>query len=92
MIEIHNAGPMNLIRTLLILGLVYYALKFLAKLFAPFLMKKAAQKMQEHADKRYGRQKSNDIEVGKTVIDKKPSSSNQSDKSIGEYIDFEELD
>ena len=51
MIEIHQAGPMNFIRTLLIIALVYYTLKFLARLFAPYLMKKAVQKMQERFEK-----------------------------------------
>ena len=33
-----------------------------------------------------------DLEIGETVIDKKPNSTKQSDKSVGEYIDFEEID
>ncbi|AUC17014.1 DUF4834 domain-containing protein [Tenacibaculum sp. SZ-18] len=84
---------MNFIRTLLIIALVYYTLKFLARLFAPFLMKKAVQKMQERAEKQYGgAKKNNDVKVGETIIDKKPNQSKESDKSVGEYIDFEEID
>ncbi|WP_232731513.1 DUF4834 family protein [Tenacibaculum sp. SZ-18] len=93
MLEIQQAGPMNFIRTLLIIALVYYTLKFLARLFAPFLMKKAVQKMQERAEKQYGgAKKNNDVKVGETIIDKKPNQSKESDKSVGEYIDFEEID
>lgn len=93
MIEIHQAGPMNFIRTLLIIALVYYTLKFLARLFAPYLMKKAVQKMQERAEKQYGgAKKDDDVKVGETIIDKKPNQSKESDKSVGEYIDFEEID
>ncbi|CAL2055322.1 DUF4834 family protein [Tenacibaculum sp. 190524A05c] len=93
MIEIHQAGPMNFLRTILIILLVYYTLKFLARLFAPYLMKKAVQKMQEKAEKQYGKTtQKNDVKVGETIIDKKPNQSNQGNKSVGEYIDFEELD
>ncbi len=93
MTEIHQAGPMNFLRTILIILLVYYTLKFLAKLFAPYLMKKAMQKMQEKAQKQYGAtQKKENVKVGETTIDKTPNQSKESDKSVGEYIDFEEID
>lgn len=91
MIEIHQAGPMNFIRTLLIIGLVYYTLKFLAKLFAPYLMKKAMNKMQEKVQKD-AEKRQDSVKVGETVIDKKPNKTKESDNSVGEYIDFEELD
>ncbi len=84
---------MGLIRTLLIIGIIYYSFKFLAKLFAPYLMKKAMSKMEEKM-RHQNRQNhnTNDVKIGETVIDKKPNSTKQSDKSVGEYIDFEEID
>ncbi|CAM1345714.1 DUF4834 family protein [Tenacibaculum amylolyticum] len=93
MLEIHYAGPMNFLRTILIIALIYYAIKFLARLFGPFLMKKAVEKMREKAEKQYGGQKPQEgVKVGETVIDKKPNQNKESDKSVGEYIDFEEID
>ncbi|WP_299714828.1 DUF4834 family protein [uncultured Tenacibaculum sp.] len=84
---------MGLIKTLLIIGIIYYSFKFLARLFAPYLMKKAMSKMEEKM-RNQNRQATNknDVKIGETVIDKKPNSTKQSDKSVGEYIDFEELD
>ncbi|WP_299836952.1 DUF4834 family protein [uncultured Tenacibaculum sp.] len=84
---------MGLIKTLLIIGIIYYSFKFLARLFAPYLMKKAMSKMEEKM-RNQNRQAANknDVKIGETVIDKKPNSTKQSDKSVGEYIDFEELD
>ena len=32
------------------------------------------------------------VEEGKTVIDKKPTSQQQGKNSVGEYVDFEEVD
>ncbi len=49
--------------------------------------------MQERAEKQYGgAKKDDDVKVGETIIDKKPNQSKESDKSVGEYIDFEEID
>ena len=82
---------MNFLRTILILMLIYYALKFLVKLFAPYLLKKAVDKVQKKAQQQYNQQEST-VEEGKTVVDKKPQNTKQSNNSVGEYVDFEELD
>ena len=87
---------MGLIRTLLILALVYYVFKFLARLFAPFIQKYAVNKMQEKFNQQYqgGTHAEEQREPeGKTTVVAKP----KSDKGIntdntGEYVDFEEVD
>jgi len=88
-----EAGPYNFLRTLLIIVLVYYTLKFLFRLFAPYLMKKAVDKFQQKAQQQqqYQNQRTSTRE-GETVIDKKPQNNNQSSNTVGEYIDFEEID
>ncbi|TMM31981.1 DUF4834 family protein [Polaribacter aestuariivivens] len=86
---------MGLLRTLFILLAVYYGLKFLARLFAPFLIKKAAETMQKKAEQQFGgqqRQQSSTVREGETIIDKKPGSQQESKKTVGEYVDFEEID
>ena len=86
---------MGLLRTLFILLAVYYGLKFLARLFAPFLIKKAAETMQKKAEQPFGgqqRQQSSTVREGETIIDKKPGSQQESKKTVGEYVDFEEID
>lgn len=89
-----EAGPMNFIRTLAIILLIYYVFKFLAKLFAPYLMKKMVNKMQEKAQSQYNNQQQNrsaNAKEGETIIDKAPKTSN-SNNSVGEYVDYEEVD
>ena len=89
-----EAGPMNFLRTIAIILLIYYAFKFLAKLFAPYLMKKMVNKMQEKAQSQYNNQqqyKESKVREGETVIDKTPNSSSSS-KPVGEYVDYEEID
>ncbi|WGH75835.1 DUF4834 family protein [Tenacibaculum tangerinum] len=93
MINFNEAGPVNFIKTILIILLVYYAVKFLVRLFAPYLIKKAVDKVQKKAQQQYNsQQQSPDVEVGKTVIDKKPNNTKQSNNSVGEYVDYEEID
>lgn len=93
MIHINEAGPVTFLRTILTIVVIYYVLKFLVKLFAPYLLKKAVDKVQKKAAEQYNNQQQNsDVEEGKTVIDKKPQTSKQSNNSVGEYVDFEEID
>ncbi|OAD44486.1 DUF4834 family protein [Polaribacter atrinae] len=88
---------MGLLKTIFFIVLFYYAFKFLAKLFAPFLIKKAAETIKKKAEQQYGggqqqEQPKNTVPEGKTVIDKTPGQQQQSKNSVGEYVDFEEID
>ncbi|WP_428742496.1 DUF4834 domain-containing protein [Tenacibaculum sp.] len=93
MTYINEAGPVNFLKTILIIFLVYYAIKFFAKLFGPYLIKKAVDKVQKKAEQQYrNQQQDSTVEVGKTVIDKKPNNTKESNNSVGEYVDYEEID
>ncbi len=84
---------MGLLKTLLYILLFYYAFKFLARMFAPFLVKKAAETMQRKAEQQFGNQQpKSSVKEGETIIDKAPGNNKQSKKSVGEYVDFEEID
>lgn len=84
---------MGLIKTILILLLIYYTFKFLFKLFGPFLMKKAVDKMQEKASQQFGGEKRpTDIKEGETIIDKKPNQESSIKNDVGDYVDFEEIE
>ncbi len=79
---------MGLIRTLVILVGVYYIGKFLMRLFAPFLMKYAANKMEQKMNDQFGQKKTN----SENDLSKKSDKKMKSTKKVGEYIDFEEID
>ncbi|QNM85920.1 DUF4834 family protein [Polaribacter pectinis] len=85
---------MGLLKTIFFILLFYYAFKFLARLFAPFLMKKAAETIQKKAEQQFRNQqpKSTTVKEGETIIDKAPRKDQQSKNSVGEYVDFEEID
>ena len=89
---IHQAGPMNFLRTLLIILLIYYITKFVVRLFGPFLLKKVIDKAQKKAQRRYGNGEETTVEEGKTVIDRKATNVKKSNNDVGEYVDFEEIE
>jgi ubiquinone biosynthesis protein UbiJ len=86
-----------LFRTLAIIIIVYYVLRWLAKIFAPILMKRMVNKMQQKAQQQqqqYNQHRQNTTQAreGETIIDKKPNTPKQSSDDVGEYVDFEEID
>lgn len=84
---------MGLLKTLVYILVFYYVFKFLAKLLAPFLMKKVADTVQKRAEQQFGgQQPKSNIKEGETIIDKAPIKQNKSNNSVGEYVDFEEVD
>lgn len=83
---------LGLLRTILFIILFYYVVKFLMRLFALFLTKKVAEKMQEQANQQYGNQQQSTVKEGETVIDKAPRNQRQTKDDVGEYVDFEEID
>lgn len=84
---------MGLLKTLFYILLFYYAFKFISKLLAPFLLKKMANSMRNKASGQYNnKQNHSSIKEGETVIDKAPKNNNSSNNSVGEYVDYEEID
>jgi hypothetical protein len=81
------------LKTLFIILLVYLGLKYLLRLFAPFLVKKAAETIKKKAEQQYGHQQhKSTAKEGETTIDKAPNNSQQGKNSVGEYVDFEEIE
>ena len=84
---------MGLLKTIFFIVLFYYAFKFVAKLFAPFLLNKVASTMQQKAAEQFGKQQAKStVKEGETIIDKAPRKEAQSKNNVGEYVDFEEID
>mgnify|MGYP000191308372 CR=1 FL=1 len=96
---VHEASLMGLLRTILIILLVWYGLKILTRFFAPFLMKYVAKKAEQRFGQQFGgfqnqSQQPNEQKrrAGETVIDKMPERQKSSNDEVGEYIDYEEID
>ena len=92
---------MGLIKTLLIVLFFYYGFKVLARLFAPFLMRYAAKKIQDKIKDQMGQhmrgsdfgQQDNLKKEGEVHVRAKKSSQDKiNSDSVGDYVDFEEIE
>ncbi|GAA0719845.1 hypothetical protein GCM10009430_19360 [Aquimarina litoralis] len=91
-----EASFLGVLKVILILLLIYYGLKILTRLFGPLLLryvtKKAGERFQQQFQQQFQQynqsQSSGDNDV---TIDKKPKQKS-TNKDVGEYIDFEEID
>lgn len=87
---------MAFLRTILIILLVYYLLKILAKFFAPKILSYAAKKTESHFKQAFegfdSQTQKQEEKVGDVIINKKSTKKKDNSDTVGEYIDFEELD
>ncbi len=87
---------MAFLKAILVILLVYYLLKILAKMFAPRILNYAAKKTESHFRKTFeGFNQGSDQQeeqVGDVIINKKSTAKKDKSEKVGEYIDFEEID
>ncbi|WBL24387.1 DUF4834 family protein [Zunongwangia sp. HGR-M22] len=81
--------------------LVYFGFKILLKYFGPMLLKYAMRKMGRKFEQQFSQQfgggpqrtqQQKSAKEGKVSIDKEPKNRRKSNKEVGEYIDYEEID
>jgi len=90
-IMLQFASATGFIRTILIILVIYYVLKVITRLFAPLLMKYVAKKAQERFGGSFQNQREPERKEGEVTIDKVPKTKS-SNKNVGDYIDYEEID
>lgn len=95
---LQQASVPGFLRMILILLLIYYGVKILSRIFAPLLIKFVAKKAEEkfggHSDSYRNQQRpyqEKPKKEGEVTIDKMPSKKS-SNKDVGEYVDYEEID
>ena len=79
------------IRTLLIIALIYFGLRFIKRYVMPMLIDKGIKNMQEKMQQQQRQQEPQRPE-GEVTIEKKQQKSGSSPQNKGEYVDFEEVD
>ncbi|WP_452224554.1 DUF4834 family protein [Lacinutrix chionoecetis] len=87
---------MGFLKTILIILLVYYGFKILARFFGPFILKYLSKKATERFSGQFRdfnnqRQQQKPQNEGEITIDKMPKNKS-SNNSVGEYVDYEEID
>jgi hypothetical protein len=86
---IQTASIVGLLKTLLIFFLIYTLFKYVMRLFAPILLKSMLNK----ASKSFGQHHKTQTnpKEGEVTIDKMPGNNN-SNKDVGDYVDYEEIE
>ena len=86
---------MTFLKVLFFILLFYYLLRLLGRWFAPRLFQYAVKKTEERFQQQFndypGRSEP-EAPVGEVSISKKPGSTKKDQESLGEYIDYEEID
>ncbi|MFT4643133.1 MAG: bacteriorhodopsin [Candidatus Azotimanducaceae bacterium] len=71
----------------------YFVFKFIGRIIFPMFLKRVVNKFEQKVkDQQEQQAPKSQQKVGETVIDKKPSAAKDSDNSVGEYVDYEEVD
>lgn len=79
----------NFLRTIGIIVISYYVLKFVGRLLFPIIFKKVVNKMQaRQSSYSHAKRKSE----GEVTIEKKQGQQGRHQNTEGEYVDFEEVD
>jgi len=88
------ASLTGVVKIILILLVIYYGVKILSRLFAPLLVRYVAKKAEQKFGNQFGqfqKQQQEQKAEGEISIDKIPKSKS-SNKTAGEYVDYEEID
>ncbi|MGO4911379.1 DUF4834 family protein [Leeuwenhoekiella sp. W20_SRS_FM14] len=86
---------MKLLQTILIILLIFFGLRILFRLAAPYLVRYIAKKAGERFQNMAGGFKNQNTHTkpeGEIVIEKVPNQDRTSNKKVGEYIDYEEIE
>lgn len=88
-----EAGFVNFLRTILIILLIYYGFKIVMRYAFPFFVKRFMGKVERKFKEQQGNQSNEGAtKVGETIVDKTPNSDKKSNDSVGEYVDYEEIE
>lgn len=89
---LQQASFVGLFKMILIILLIYFGVKILTRLFAPVLLKYVAKKAEQKFGQQFNTQQHRAPQKeGEVSIDKVPKRK-QSNKDVGDYVDFEEID
>ncbi|PID69855.1 MAG: DUF4834 domain-containing protein [Flavobacteriales bacterium] len=84
---------MNLLRTILVILVIYYLIRFISRYVMPLILKKMVNNVEKKFNQQTRQYQSDDrnFKEGETIIDKKPRERRSND-NVGEYVDYEEVD
>ncbi len=83
---------MGLLRTLLIIAIIYFALRFIVRYLLPFLLTNYINRKFNEMGKAHGfRQTNTNKREGEVTIEYNPNDKKKYPREKGDYVDFEEI-
>ncbi|MEZ4797761.1 MAG: DUF4834 family protein [Flavobacteriaceae bacterium] len=91
---LQTASLTGFVRTILIILLIWYGLKIVTRLLAPYLVRYVSKKAEQRFGQQFRTQQrpSTKQKEGEISIDKMPNQNTSGNKDLGEYVDYEEID
>ncbi len=86
---------MTFLKTILIVLLVYYAIKFLFKLAKPYLIRYISKKAGQQFEQSFGNAANANTppqKKGEITIETMPNQNRKQGKKVGEYVEYEEVE
>lgn len=91
-LEMDTASSTGLIKVIVFMIIGYYAIKFLARIFFPIVVRKVVSKAEESFKQQYQSNQQNQSSKDEIVFDTAKSNNPKSTKKVGEYVDYEEIE
>lgn len=88
----YEASFSGVLKTVLIVLLVYFGFKIFIRFFGPMILKYFMKKVGSQFQQQFNQATKAQKEEGEVSIDKKTAANRESNKKVGEYIDYEEID
>lgn len=83
----------GILKTVLIILLIYFGFKIFIRFFGPMILKYFLKKVGNKFQQQFNQQSSSrNKKPGEVIIEKKPETRRKTNKTAGEYIDYEEID
>ena len=87
-----EASFIGVLNTILVIMMIYYGLKFIGRFLVPIFFQKVMKNAEEKFKQQQGFKEDNKSKEGETIIDRNPNTQKGSNKNVGEYIDYEEIE
>lgn len=87
-----TANFQSLISTLFWIFIIYYVVKFLARLFLPVIAKKVVEKVSEQFQQQQQQQQNYNNQQQTNATSSIKSDKPHDATKVGDYVDFEEID
>lgn len=80
------------LRTLIIIGVIYFAIRLVTRYLLPLLLENKIKDMQKKVREQEEQRRRTGKQEGEVTIEYNQQKNNSTNRNEGEYIDFEEVD